>query len=54
MYVNTITYFRQLPAEKPVVIMVNQQRTDLVISGRKLKKINLSSLNRQTSCEGLD
>lgn len=46
MYVNTITYFRQLPAEKPVVIMVNQQRADLAISGRKLKKVNLSSLNR--------
>lgn len=35
-----------IPAEKPVVIMVNQQHADLVISGRKLKKVNLSSLNR--------
>lgn len=41
-----VSYFRQLPAEKPVVIMVNQQHADLAISGRKLKKVNLSSLNR--------
>lgn len=39
------TFFRQLPAEKPVVIMVNQKRPDPAISVRKLKEINLSSLN---------
>lgn len=39
------TYFRQLPAKKPVVITVNQQRPDPAISVRKLKEISLSSPN---------